>query len=62
MNDEILTVKEVAEMLKVKPGTVNQWMFRGIKLPFFKLGGTIRFKRSSIEAFIKEREAEALRR
>ena len=60
---EILTVKEVAERyFRVKPGTVSMWIFRGVKIPFFKVEGTVLFRRSAILEFIKEKEAEALKR
>jgi excisionase family DNA binding protein len=49
---ELLTPKEVGEMLRVNPKTVTRWAKTG-KLPAIKtLGGHRRFRRSDIEAAV----------
>ena len=48
MNDEILTLKEVAEYLKLAEKTAYRLAAEG-KLPGFKAGGSWRFKQSDIE-------------
>lgn len=53
MGDQILTVKEVAEYLKVNERTVYRMATAG-KLPAFKVGGSWRFKQAEIERWIKE--------
>lgn len=53
MGDQILTVKEVAEYLKVNERTVYR-MATASKLPAFKVGGSWRFKQAEIEKWIKE--------
>ena len=53
MPDQILTVKEVAEYLKVNERTVYRIATAG-KLPAFKVGGSWRFKQEEIEQWIKE--------
>ena len=53
MGDQILTVKEVAEYLKVNERTVYR-MATASKLPAFKVGGSWRFKQADIERWIKE--------
>lgn len=53
MGDQILTVKEVAEYLKVNERTVYR-MATASKLPAFKVGGSWRFKQAEIERWIKE--------
>jgi len=53
VGDQILTVKEVAEYLKVNERTVYR-MATASKLPAFKVGGSWRFKQAEIERWIKE--------
>ena len=47
---EILTVREVAEYLKVKPGTIYRMAAAG-EMPGFKVGGSWRFRKSEIDAW-----------
>ena len=54
MND-ILTVKELAEYLRIKPITVYKHVSKG-KLPFFKVGSLTRFRKDVIDAWIKSKE------
>jgi excisionase family DNA binding protein len=44
---EILTVNEVASYLKVSPTTVRKLAKAG-KLPYFKIGGSVRFSRRQL--------------
>ena len=53
MTDEILTLKEVAEYLKLAEKTAYRLAAEG-KLPGFKVGGSWRFKKEDIEHWIKE--------
>lgn len=53
MNDEILTVPEVAKMLKVAEKTVYTMAQRG-EIPRFKVRGQWRFRRSDIDLWIEE--------
>jgi len=53
MTDEILTLKEVAEYLKLAEKTAYRLAAEG-KLPGFKVGGSWRFKREEIEKWIAE--------
>lgn len=47
---EILTVRELAEYLKVKPGTIYRMAAAG-QIPGFKVGGSWRFRRGEIDAW-----------
>lgn len=49
---EILTVREVAEYLKVTERTIYR-LATAKKLPAFKVGGTWRFSRADIDSWIK---------
>ena len=53
MKDEFLKFKEVMDYLKVSRTTIYDWLYAG-KIKAYKIGKSVRFKRSDIEAFIKE--------
>ncbi|MCG7932143.1 MAG: helix-turn-helix domain-containing protein [Candidatus Thiodiazotropha lotti] len=55
MNDEILTLKEVAAYLKLAEKTAYRLAAEG-KLPGFKVGGSWRFKKEDVENWIEQRK------
>ena len=55
MTDEILTLKEVAEYLKLAEKTAYRLAADG-KLPGFKVGGSWRFKREDVQRWIEEQK------
>ena len=57
MTDRILTLKEVAEYLKLAEKTAYRLAAEG-KLPGFKLGGSWRFRSGDIERWIDEKTTE----
>ena len=50
MQNETVTVPEVAEFLRVSRQTIYMMVKNG-KIPHFRVGSKVRFKRSDIEAF-----------
>jgi len=58
MDDEILTIQEIAAFLKIKEKTAYDLAAKG-KLLGFKVGGAWRFRRSDIEQWIDEQTAQA---
>ena len=54
MTEEILTIQEVAKLLKVADKTVYTMSQKG-SLPAFKVGGLWRFRRQDLDAWISER-------
>ncbi|WP_068545913.1 methylation-associated defense system helix-turn-helix domain-containing protein MAD1 [Thalassotalea crassostreae] len=52
MTDQIQTLQEVAEYLKLTEKTAYRLVAEG-KLPGFKVGGAWRFKREDLEAWIE---------
>lgn len=58
MDDEILTLKEVADYLKLAEKTAYRLAAEG-KLPGFKVGGSWRFKQTDIERWIEEKKASS---
>ena len=55
MSDEILTLKEVAEYLKLTEKTAYRLAAEG-KLPGFKVGGSWRFKRTELNSWIESQK------
>jgi excisionase family DNA binding protein len=51
MSDEILTLPEVAQLLKIAEKTVYTMAQKG-NLPAFKVGGQWRFRRADLDAWI----------
>ena len=58
MVDQIMTVKEVADYLKVNERTVYR-MAAANTIPAFKVGGSWRFKQAEIEEWIQKQHNEA---
>lgn len=63
MDDVLLTAEQVAKYFQVKPQTIRDAAWRG-KLPCVRVWGgkrktLLRFKRSEIEDFIRERTVPA---
>lgn len=56
-NEDIFTVKELAEFLKIAEKTAYRFASEG-KVPGFKIGSAWRFRRSEIERWITEQEQE----
>ncbi|MCB9985905.1 MAG: helix-turn-helix domain-containing protein [Micavibrio sp.] len=57
-DEEIFTIKEVSSYLKLAEKTSYRLASEG-KLPGFKVGGSWRFRKSEIDAWIKEQEQKA---
>ncbi|WP_296933319.1 helix-turn-helix domain-containing protein [uncultured Marinobacter sp.] len=57
MAEQILTIKEVADFLKLTEKTAYRLAAEG-KLPGFKVGGSWRFKQSDLDAWIEESKTE----
>lgn len=55
----LLTISEVAELLKLSVWTVRR-LQRQRKIPFVKVGRSIRFTRSDLEAYVDKRRISAI--
>jgi len=53
MESDILTIREVAEYLKINEKTAYRFAAEG-KIPGFKVGGAWRFRKSQIEKWIEK--------
>lgn len=56
---EILTIKEVAEYLKVTDRTIYR-LAGAKKIPAFKVGGTWRFSRADIDEWIRRQSTSGI--
>lgn len=48
---ELLTAQEVGDAFRVSPSTISRWRKAGV-LDSIKVGGTLRFRRSDVEALL----------
>jgi excisionase family DNA binding protein len=55
---EILTIKQVADFLKVTERTIYR-LAAAKKIPAFKVGGTWRFSRTDIDSWIRQQAMQA---
>jgi excisionase family DNA binding protein len=60
MNDEIMTIEEVAKYLKMTPQTIYTWAQSG-KIPAAKLGKEWRFRKDWVDAWINQHISEQFR-
>jgi excisionase family DNA binding protein len=52
----LLTAEEVAELLSIRPQTLALWRSqKRYGLPYYKIGGMIRYKLSDIEKWLESR-------
>lgn len=58
MTEQILTVKDVADYLRVNERTVYRMAVAG-RLPAFKVGGSWRFKMEELQQWIQEQHNQA---
>lgn len=56
-HDDIMTVKELADYLKIAEKTAYRFASEG-KVPGFKVGSAWRFKKEEIDAWIKRQSEE----
>ncbi len=54
----LVTIKEVAERLMVKPSTLYSWVRRGA-IPFHRLNGLVRFDLDEIEAWVRSSKPDS---
>jgi excisionase family DNA binding protein len=48
----LLTIKDVAQQLQIKPSTLYAWAAQG-RIPCVKLHGLVRFRRDEIESWVE---------
>jgi uncharacterized protein YcaQ len=54
--DPLLTEREAADFLGVRPGTLSVWRAtKRYPLPYVKVGAAVRYKKSALQAFADSR-------
>ncbi len=53
--ESLLTIEEAARFLRVKRNTLYTWAYRR-QIPSQKVGKSLRFRRSALEAWLKAQE------
>ena len=57
--EKLLSPRQLAEFLNVKPGTIFSWLSRGVDLPaYVKIKGTNRWREKVVMAWIEKKEKE----
>ena len=56
---ELLTIPEVARLLKLSVPSVRR-LQQQRRIPFFKVGGTIRFNKSDVATYLMNRRVEPI--
>lgn len=57
---DYLTVKQLAEVLQVPPGTIYRWRHQGTGPRVVRLSGRhVRFRRADVQAFVDSRAEKA---
>jgi excisionase family DNA binding protein len=61
MNEELISVRTLADVLDCSPKTIRDWMYRNRlaptadPLPYYRLGGLVRFRLQEVMAWIDRR-------
>ena len=56
--EALLTVHEVADLLRIAPGTLYNWAYRR-RIPAQKVGGRLLFSPSALRRWLRDRERQA---
>lgn len=56
---ELMTTAQAAELLQVKPQTLEQWRWRGCGPRFVKVGRSCRYRRADLDAYLTGRTFES---
>jgi predicted DNA-binding transcriptional regulator AlpA len=61
--EKLLSPKELATILNVKPGTVFSWLSRGVDLPpSIKISGSTRWREEVVKKWVEAKEKERKRK
>lgn len=55
MGETLMTTRQAAEALQVKETTLEQWRWSGKGPEFIKLGRSVRYRPTSLKAFVEAR-------
>jgi excisionase family DNA binding protein len=57
--EKLLTLREVADRLRVAPGTLYNWSYRGT-IPVQKVGGRLLFSPHALQRWLRDHERRPL--
>jgi excisionase family DNA binding protein len=57
---ELLTIEEITELLKVSVSAIRR-LQGGRRIPFIKVGGSVRFLRSDVIEYVRKNRIESMR-
>lgn len=52
--DELLTRKETAAILRVKPQTMSIWAMSGRHLPYVRVGGRAMYRKADVKRYLAQ--------
>ena len=56
--EKLLDVKKVSEILGIRHKTLYQWKWKGVHLPFIKVGKSLRISENDLMDFIEKRRRD----
>jgi excisionase family DNA binding protein len=56
MTSHLLTIEEVAEILRVPVKTLYEWRYRRTGPPAFRVGRFVRYDEKAVEAWLREQQ------
>ena len=56
---KLLTRKQAAEFLNLRPQTLACWSITGRHLPVIHVGGAVRYRRRDLETFVEQQTVPA---
>lgn len=57
----LLNMRETSEILGVKQKTLYMWRWRGVNLPFIKIGGSLRISEEDLYKFIQRSKSKKVK-
>jgi len=59
-NDELLTIKEVAEIVRVPEATLRYWRHLGTGPRSFRIGRSVRYWKTEVALWLEEQSSDPL--
>ncbi len=54
LSSRLIPIEEAADLMKIKKGTLQNWLSKGCKLKRIKVGGKTFIDRSKLEAYLQD--------
>lgn len=59
--DQMMTIGEVARMLRLSPTTIKRWLAHGTAPKHYRVGASVRFYRQDVTEFVRSGQAAEAR-